>query len=411
MAVSRDLRLVIVVSLISSVVSGFLWSVNAPYLRQLGVQASAYGFLSGLSLLLSLLATVVSGWLSDFIEARKVLMFSLFLWGFSLILLSLGEIFMVYAYFLLGGLALGLSNVSGLVLVTRVAGGRSFDQVFPYISAVSSVGVGLGSFGGWIPLLMEEIYGFRLVEAYRIVIAFLGVVLPVSSIPLLYMIRERSAGGGGWKYSDDPESIVEKPATLRMLLGLLFKLVIVNAVVSFGAGMSIHIIDYYFVLKFNASSGDLGLVFGVQNLIMGFLMLLTPRFSIAVGGPLRAYMIIASPSILLMLAMTFSRSYLEASLLYIVRTVLMNVANPLYQAFEMSVIPSRYRGRGASLISVAWQIPAGVGRVVGGVLMEVYLEAPLIFTSMLYSVAFILLPLFFPDQVLKRFGGGRGRGF
>jgi len=196
-------------------------------------------------------------------------------------------------------------------------------------------------------------------------------------------------------------SSVEATENDRVDWGVLGRLVLVNIIISLGAGASIHLIDYYFVLKYNVSSGELGTLWSVQNLVMGLLMFQMPRLSSMVGGALRAYIIVAFPSVLLLALLIPAQSFIVAASIYVVRSTLMNVANPLYQAFEMSLIPRRFRGRGASILSLAWQIPAGLGRSVGGALMDVNVDAPIAITTGLYTLAFILLIAFFPNYVLK----------
>ncbi|MCX8196105.1 MAG: MFS transporter [Acidilobaceae archaeon] len=384
----KDLERLYALSFLASLAMGASFSIIAPYLRLLGFSPAEYGLLSALLLFVGILSTAFAGWASDRVGAKQMLIASLLLESLSLLLLFFGSPLSIYASYVVAGVAGGISSVAGIVLATRVRGAEQLEKALPYVGAATSIGGGIGLLGGWVPQILSE-RGWDIREAYSLQFLLLSLLIPLFALPLLMPVREIR------------RPVQRGAGEERAPWGILARLVLVNALVSLGAGMSIHIIDYYFVMKFNVKSGELGTVLGAQSIIMGLLMLLTPRVSVAVGGPLRAYILIASPSVLLLIAMAFAQSYYLASIIYIVRTILMNVANPLYQAFEMSLIPREYRGRGASLISIAWQLPAGVGRAVGGALMGYHLEAPLFATAALYFTAFLLLAAFFPSQVLK----------
>ena len=80
----------------------------------------------------------------------------------------------------------------------------------------------------------------------------------------------------------------------------------------------------------------------------------------------------------------------------------MNVANPLYNAFIMRLVPMELRGTASALLSLSWTIPAGIGRAVGGLLLDIDLELPLRLTALLYTIALAILAVFFHNHT-----GGR----
>lgn len=389
-----DLAKLVVLMFASSSLFGVTWSILAPYLRSLGFTAAEYGGLGALGLYFSLAATLVSGWLSDRVGSRILILAGTLASSLSLVMLSTGHTYLIYASFCLSGLGMGAVHVAGIVLASRIVS-ESLVHSMSYTAASSMIGGGLGTLvGGWIPVILGRLAGLSMVESYRIVLLIAGILSPLPALLILPRVREVVRTGESETKKRDIE--------VRMPWGVLVRLLIINMIISLGAGMSIHIIDYYFVAKFNVTSRELGTVLGAQNTIMGATMLFMPTLSSRVGGPLRAYILVAAPSIPLIVAMTLTSSYTIAAALYIVRSILMNVANPLYQAFEMSLIPSEYRGRGASLISVAWQIPAGIGRYVGGHMMDRHIESPLLATSALYTLALTLLAILFSDHVFTR---------
>ncbi len=389
LAIDRDLLLLIALSLTTSPFHGILFSIYAPYLRTLGFSATEYGVLGGFSLVLSLTASIIAGFLCDRIGARSVVVISSIMASVGLALLSTGFKSLVYVAVALWGFSGGLSSVSGLVLATRIPIVGGLEKVLSYTAAASTIGGGVGAFGGWIPVMMGA-YGVDMVTAYRFTVLSVALLSLIPVVVIVPRIREVISGSSVETAEDD-----------KVNWGVLGRLILINMIISLGAGTSIHLIDYYFVLKFGISSGELGTLWGLQNLVMGLLMLQMPKLSSMVGGALRAYIIVASPSVLLLALLIPAPSFTIAASIYIVRSILMNVANPLYQAFEMNLIPRRFRGRGASMLNLAWQIPAGLGRSIGGALMDFNVDAPIVATTGLYSLAFLLLIVLFPDYVFK----------
>ncbi len=113
-------------------------------------------------------------------------------------------------------------------------------------------------------------------------------------------------------------------------------------------------------------------------------------------------MAVTGSSVPLLVAMTLVDNYPVAATLYLARSVLMNVANPLYNAFIMRLVPMELRGTASALLSLSWTIPAGIGRAVGGLLLDIDLELPLRLTALLYTIALAILALFFHNHT-----GGR----
>ena len=104
-------------------------------------------------------------------------------------------------------------------------------------------------------------------------------------------------------------------------------------------------------------------------------------------------------SLPLLIGMTLTDIFIISAGLFVIRNILMNVANPLFSAFTMRLIPHDKRGVGSALFSLAWNIPAGFGRAVGGYMLDLDIELPLRVTTVFYGVAITGLML-----LIKRYG-------
>ncbi len=175
--------------------------------------------------------------------------------------------------------------------------------------------------------------------------------------------------------------------------GIPLYLLIAEIVLSFGAAMSIGMTGFYFAKKFRVQSNALGTINGVTNLAMAGLTLLIPKVSARVGYPIVAYIALCSTSIPLLIAITYAPTLDVAANIYIIRTVLMNVASPLYAAFTMKVVDSSVRGKMSSaliLVSVGGRM---IGSLVGGWLMDIDIDSPFRATAIVYTLYLALLYL------------------
>lgn len=378
-------------SLIGGVSWGLSWSVMAPYLRSLGYSGAAYGAMGGAAVVATAIFTLLGGILSDVYGARRVLAASLPLGAGGTALISTGQPPLVAAGFLLNGVSAGLGGASQQALVSRSGRDEDLHYVFTYVAAAGTLGGAIGSFMGWIPVAVSRERGIPLTDVYRATLELLP-LLSLVNIPIALSVREVGVDG--------PR--VPRLAVFRMLGRRFYYIATAEMLIGFGAAMSIQNIDYYFTVKYGVTSAQLGSVLGVQQLVMALLMVRMPRVADRYGGALRVYLLVSSSSIPLLVAMTFTSNYYLASGLYIVRSILMNVANPLFNAFVMRQVPARHRGTAGSLLSLSWNVPAGGGRAVGGYLLDVNVELPLRLTAVMYSAALGWLASIFRDELGRK---------
>lgn len=168
-----------------------------------------------------------------------------------------------------------------------------------------------------------------------------------------------------------------------------------------GASLAIHNANYYFVLKYGVGSGELGTLQFFESLGMGVLMLTMPKLSELVGNPLKTYAYVASTSLPLLVAITYVDNYYLAMALFVARTVIMNVASPLFTAFTMSILPKEHRGKALSLMNIVRDLVSIAGRGFGGYLLSINLEYPFRVTTGVYCVALTYLLLAFRNTGQK----------
>lgn len=385
-----QLKKLIVIGLMSGLSWGLIWSVLAPYLRGLGYSGSQYGLMGGTSVFSGAIFTLLGGTLSDKYGSRRILLVGFLLQSLALLLISTGELYVVASGFFINGMANGFGWVAQQTLLARTGRDEKLHYTFSYVSAASTLGGGIGSFMGWIPVMASGAHSISLLEAYRYTIMF-AAIIPIATIPVLLTIRERLRAGASERYS--------VLGAARRFTRRFYIIALTNILIGFGAAMSIHNIDYYFAAKYNVTSAGLGSVLGLQQLLMAILMIQMPKIADRVGGVLRLYLAVSYSSVPLLVAMTLVNNFTIASGLYLVRSILMNVANPLFNAFVMRLVPLDLRGTASAFLSLSWTLPAGGGRAVGGWLLDKDLELPLRATAVFYTVALTILAVVFKSEV------------
>jgi MFS family permease len=371
-------------ALLSGASWGLAWATLAPYLRGLGFSGTEYGALGAVAVLTGALASLAGGVLSDSWGARRTAVLGLLLSGVAWALMASQRYALIASGFALNGVASGLGMTAMQALASRTGSESSLHYTLSYYSAASTLGGAAGSFAGWIPVWASHALGVSLREAYRWALLAGGALSASAALPLSRAVEKPVAG----PRTPGLGSIIREALGLG---GGFYRIALIEGVIGFGAAMSIHNIDYYFTAKYGVSSGGLGTVLGAQQLIMAVLMAALPRISDRAGGELRLYLTLTSSSVPLLVAMTFVDSFRVAAAIYLVRSILMNAANPLLSAYTFRLVPPERRGLASAFLNLAWTVPAGAGRAVGGYLLDLNLELPLRATAAIYTAALAAL--------------------
>ena len=385
-----------------TVIDAFFWSliwlIEAPYLKSLGFTPFEFGLFGSISVASSIVTLPISGWIVDRFRLIHVMIVSLIASSGSVLLMVTGVKILIYLSAFLGGFVGSIPFIGFRVLVSRVVKEERYYYVYPYIDALDMVGNAIGSYAGWLPEIIAKTYGLSYLEVYKYTLlttAMLSLlaIIPLTKIKIIDTPRTpRSVGGFVESFKGIPKG------TWRVIS----KVMVFEALIGLGAAMSIHNISYYFMLKYGIESGELGTLYGTESLLMALLMMFMPKVSEFIGSPLKAFVLVSFTSIPPLVAITFVNNYLLAFTLYIARTVLMNVASPLFTAFMMAVIPPEHRGKASSIVDLSRSVPSAIGRGLGGYMLGIDLELPLRITAIIYTLSLTYLFLVFRSDKLSR---------
>lgn len=371
-------------------IAGFVWGANqivlSIYLYNIGLSPVQIGVVQGLSTAFITAGSLTWGYLADLVD-RKKLFYALS--GASAALMasmaSANPLAVAAAYAAASFLNRGVVYNAILGDYARARG--ISNEAFAASSSLSSLFAALGSLSTSITSL--GLPGFKALFfleglAISLSAAFMTLAGPVPR-------AERSS------FSLDVR---------RLKSYWLLKRLVPETLVGLGAGVIIPLFSLWFYLKFNASMTSLSVTYAISDLTLALGAMSAPFIAKTFRSRVDAVVALQATATALLSLMPFVGSAEAAFALFIVRTALMNMANPLISALINDLTPQEERGRVFGLWNTLSSVPRAVGPAVGGYLMSAgMVDAPLFITAGLYAVAVVLFKL-----LLGQVEASAGRG-
>ena len=330
------------------------------------------------------LLIIPSGLIADRVKRRGLLIFGGILGVFStvIIILSVSMASLMISA-LMGGVSWAICAPAWNALFAETVESSGMEAGFGLNAFLNNICFAIGNVMGWVPELMVSRFRLSYFDAYKIFLCLPIIAQVLSNIPLI-LVKERF-----------------RPVSRSLRLkasGVAAKFIITNALVGLGAGFSIQLFEYYLSVKFEVESGPIGTLLALSSLLGAPAFLASAPLSSSIGT-VKGVIVPQLLSIPLLALIPFSSSFNMAAALYIPRTMLMNMANPLIQALMMKLTPEEERGSITSLSQIAWNLPNAISNRIGGFLMDsVSLDLPIFITSIIYSVYVATFYLFFKNE-------------
>jgi len=384
---SEDVKLLIVLQFLSSIVNGLVGFLLIFYIRFIGYSPIIYGLMTSISGGIFLISVLPSGIISSRLGAKNMITLGIGINTISfLILLFFKNIPMLIMSAILMGLSWSLVQPSFGSLLASAASLNERNYVFSMNGFSNLIGMSLGTVvGGYFPsvgkiLLSSELDGYRLSFIFSIIIFIL----------LFTLVRKISTDirmGRGRR--------INLPKDVRITL---IKLTLPAMLIGFGAGFVIPYFQLQFKYRFGISIESISYIFAFTDVLMAILMLYIPFIAERLGT-LKTIVSLWLLATLTLFMMPFI-SYLPLgfylfSSLYVMRTILMNVAGPIQSSFEFSLIPRDYRMITSSLLSLAWVGMNSLSAYFGGVLIVYSLNIPFYICTAFYLASALMYWIFF----------------
>jgi len=160
-------------------------------------------------------------------------------------------------------------------------------------------------------------------------------------------------------------------------------------------------LNVFFKEHLNANVYQIGIIFALGSFITGVASFLTPFVTKRFGKVMSIGVLqISSLPFLLMIALIPNLTLV--AIFFIVRQVLMNIANPIYTTFVMEAVPDEEKSIASGYISFIWGLAWAISSSYSGILMKNYgYNFPFFICFVFYLISAITFISFFRGSEKK----------
>lgn len=416
---SRDVYILLLFSL----GKGFQLSIGALtinlYVLSLGYGKDVVGVVAAMSAIGALVAGVPVGLLADRIGRKPLLILSGMLTPITLVMIAVStSLPLLIAANLLNGVIASAYWVTNMPMLTESTQGD--DQRVGALALNNFLLLGVGALGALIGGVVPQLVGSAahlpadstVPLRWGVLTAALIVFAP--ALPLWWLHEPRrhkpttpsvadisAAQPGSAETLAIAEEIAQNPSPARPqdrggVATLFAKLLLPDVLFTTGEGAVVGLLTIFFVLRFELQPGQLGILFTIAGLAGGATSLMAPRI-VQRWGKLRMATAMQFASVPVILAIGFLPVLALAAIAEFARQILRGLFEPVYAAFAMERVSSRYRGTLSGFYSLTWSIGYSIGPITSGWLFQhVGLSASFVIGAAFVGLSALLLRIFFP---------------
>lgn len=376
---SRDAWILVVYSFISWLGGNIAWFIFPFYMKSLGFNYSDMGIVFSLSTIAQASVLLFSGPLSSRMGYKRAVILGVSLiFAGRLVQVLYPTLLLLTAGGVLVGIGMAFEGPSYMALLSGEVGDEKRHYLFSLSSALGTIGSAFGLvLAGFLPRYLS----YR--EVFALVLLIIPLRLLLASLVRSVLSRE------------------ERRLELRRdLLSRIAKFAFPSALIGLGAGVTIPYVGLWFNQTFGTSLENIGWLFALQQFIMGLGTFILPMIADRIGSVKTIVSFNGSASFLIA-AMPFSPTFLIAAFIYTVRTILMNIVNPIWSSFMMGFFRKEERSTVMAFNNLSWTATFGLGQYIGGRLFDVSLTWPFIITAVLYAASMVFFWLFFAGAETK----------
>ena len=389
----RSARLFLWATIIDGVILSSWWLFFNFYILESGHSRDFLGLVNSMPSIASLLMGIPIGRLSDRMGRKPAILVGI--GGASLMMLvqiTTRQPFVILAASFLTGMFNMLYIVSQAPLMVKLTDAENRTLLFSLNYGLATISGAIGNlFAGQLPAVFGNILNVPATSgtAYQAVL-ITAVSLGTTALIPMWLMREPPARPPA------PGPGAPEAGRSSGLKRLTIMMATPNILIGFGAAILIPYMNVFFKDQFAISDRLLGTMFSLSSLMIGLGSLVGPRLATRLGGKVRAVALTQASSLVFLMLIGFSPFYWLAAVGFLVRTMLMNMATPLYNAFCMERVHERDQGLVNSVLNISWQLGWSVGPYLSGLVQEHYGFIPLFLaTGGLYLTAVVAMWVFF----------------
>jgi len=271
-------------------------------------------------------------------------------------------------------------------------------HVFGVVSVVGVLAGAAGALMATVPSLLHRMLALPEATGDRVLFACsaaLGIAMAVVVLPVREPRPAPHTPGGRRLH----------PATSHVL----WRFVVTNATNGLAIGMLGPVLVYWFHVRFGATAAQLGTLYFLANVLAAPSNLVAGRVARRFGT-VRAVVGLRAVAVALMAVMAVMAlvpTFLMAAVLFLVRTQVNTMANPMRQSFLMGIVDPADRSAAAGLSNLPLQMLSSAGPTIAGALMQsVWVSLPLELAAGLQAVNTVLYHVCFHRMRLPEERGG-----
>ena len=389
----RDAKIYITTAFMSAFSWGITGVIFNLYLRDAGFPEDFIGFFLSVSLFASAAIAFLAGLFTDRSSRKKIILVANII-GFIVMVVqytTLNPVGLIASQIFLG-FSSAFRAVAWSPYVTEISTDRERAHLFGVGGGFSLLGVFAGSLlGGYMPEVFARMLGIALTDPLVIPYRFtLWLSLIPSGLAILLITQ----------MTTDTPSTVTAGLALRNVRNWRFigKYTSTVASIGLGAGMIVMFFNLYFTHEFPVEPGLLGVIFGVNTIVLSAGNFLSPALADRIGK-VRTVVLTEALSIPFLLTLSFADTLQLAVLGYIARSVLMNMAGPVSNAFFMEGLTKEERATAVGVVGSADSLVRAIASNIGGWLLALGLyRVPYVLVSGLYVVGIAFFFGFFRNE-------------
>jgi MFS family permease len=299
------------------------------------------------------------------------------------------------AWMVVGGIALSgpasvMFNLAGPPLMMQLSGTSGPDRLFSHSAALSLI---IGGIANLLAGSLATAWRVTLVESdaiapYRLNAALSAAIVALAGLPLV-----------GLRLTAQPSPM---PATIRREISDLWRTLIKAIIfapgpllISLGAALFIPYLGLFFRQRFTATDTAIGLLFALISLATGLATLVGPRLSAQIGR-MQGVVLTQALAIPCLIALAFAPALPIAALIAMLRSALMNMATPLFEAHALAQTPPEHHPTVIGLIRAAASVGYIAGPTISAELQSSAGFTPiLLIAALCYTVAVIVNTILF----------------
>jgi MFS family permease len=388
----RDAQLYILIMSIGAFANGINSVVFNFYLEGDGIHSADFiGFFLSISMFATAGISFIAGLLTDRQSRKRIILVTSFVSFLCVTIqyLTLDSLSLISSAVIVG-ISGAFSQVAWTPYITDLSTDDERAHLFGFSQGVALLALFAGNlFGGFLPGVFSNLFGFlaESIPAYRLTLLITLIPSAFSMVLILLMSN------------DAPTCSIHqlglKNVTHWSFIG---KYAATVTTVGMGAGVIVMFFNLFFKYQFSASSEMIGIIFGINTIVLSSGNFLAPALADRIGK-VKTVVFTEALSIPFLLMIGLAESLPFAVTGYVARSVLMNMAGPVSNALFMEGLTKQERATAVGVVRTGDSLVRGIASNIGGwfLAMGMY-QTPYFVVAWLYVLAIVLFYIFFRNK-------------